>query len=406
VGSAPSTVVDSNGVIDVAWATQAGVAFAQSQNNGVTFSSPSLVIPAPVGAANIQVDAQNDIIIFTSYNATNMLGGNTALLARSTDGGKTFDNVVVKQNIFDSLLLVQPSGVLDFVYTTSADNGEDPDNAVHESSSTDGGNTFVNDQLVWSAGESSNDVLQIRGAVGPQGQVYLTWAEQSDLSCEVFFIASLDGVNFQPVITLTNTDACNNNPMLVIDAAWNLNIAWVNGTFEFVRSTDQGQTFTTASFGPPVQITGLNQEFVVGPNGDIDVVFVAPANGTNQVFFTQSLDHGVTWSAPYNFSLPNPIQNFVGAKAPYVGVSATGKITVAWEDDSNGSFSGDNDTYIRTSTDGVTFGTPMDVSNTTDQIEVNPIVIETTTGMRYMTWYDANGQQSNPVLSVFFYAVQ
>jgi hypothetical protein len=277
---------------------------------------------------------------------------------------------------------------------------------VHESSSTDGGNTFVNDQLVWSAGESSNDVLQIRGAVGPQGQVYLTWAEQSDLSCEVFFIASLDGVNFQPVITLTNTDACNNNPMLVIDAAWNLNIAWVNGTFEFVRSTDQGQTFTTASFGPPVQITGLNQEFVVGPNGDIDVVFVAPANGTNQVFFTQSLDHGVTWSAPYNFSLPNPIQNFVGAKAPYVGVSATGKITVAWEDDSNGSFSGDNDTYIRTSTDGVTFGTPMDVSNTTDQIEVNPIVIETTTGMRYMTWYYANGQQSNPVLSVFFYAVQ
>jgi hypothetical protein len=87
-------------------------------------------------------------------------------------------------------------------------------------------------------------------------------------------------------------------------------------------------------------------------------------------------------------------------------VSATGKIRVAWEDDCNGSFSGDNDTYIRTSTDGVTFGTPMDVSNTTDQIEVNPIVIETTTGMRYMTWYDANGQQSNPVLSVFFYAVQ
>jgi hypothetical protein len=69
-------------------------------------------------------------------------------------------------------------------------------------------------------------------------------------------------------------------------------------------------------------------------------------------------------------------------------------------------FSGDNHIYIRTSADGVTFSGPEDVSNTTDQIEVSPIILETPTGKRYMTWYDMNGQQSNPVLSVFFYAVQ
>jgi hypothetical protein len=180
----------------------------------------------------------------------------------------------------------------------------------------------------------------------------------------------------------------------------------------FTRSTDQGQTFAT-----PVSLPASPGEtenalpFVVRPDGEIDFVFTAvPSSSANpapsQVFFTRSLDHGATWSTPLNLSLPNPVQSFAGARDPHVGVDTSGKVTVAWEDDSNGKFSGDNDIYIRTSTDGVTFSGPMDVSNTTDQIEVNPIILETPTGRRYMTWYDMNGQQSNPVLSVSFYAAQ
>ena len=209
-GSAPSTVVDSNGVVDIAWNTQAGIVFAQSQDNGVTFSSPKLVLPLPAaaGAVSIQVDAQNDIVIFTSYNATGTLGASTAILARSTDGGKTFSNMVAQQNVFNSILLVQPSGILDLAYTNS-ENGTDPDNAVHESRSTDGGKTFVDDQFLWGAPIGSSAVAELRGAVGPQGQVYLTWTEQVDIPCEIHFIASLDGVNFQPVTMLTNTDVCN-----------------------------------------------------------------------------------------------------------------------------------------------------------------------------------------------------
>jgi hypothetical protein len=149
----------------------------------------------------------------------------------------------------------------------------------------------------------------------------------------------------------------------------------------------------------------------VGPNGAIDLVFDAvpgfPANpAPSQVFFTQSHDHGATWSTPVNISLPNPVQNFAGAKVPVVGVDLSGKITIAWEDDTNGKFAGDNDIYLRTSIDGLTFSNPVDVSNTTDQIEINPIILETHNGKRYMTWYDMNGNQSNPALSVFFYGVQ
>jgi hypothetical protein len=417
-GTAPSTVVDSNGVIDIAWDTPAGIVFAQSQDNGVTFSSPKLVpaLPAAAGVSSIQVDGQNDIFILASYNPTGMLGGNTAILARSTDGGKTFSNVVVKQNILQSLLLVQPSGVLDFAY---ANGGVDPGSTVHESRSTDGGNTFVNDQLLWHVGASGFNVMKLTGAIGPQGQVYLTWDESDGFDLAVYFIASLDGVNFLPYQEIggnlvMNTEIFNDNPTLVVDAAGNVNIAWVNADSKayFTRSTDQGQTFAT-----PVSLPASPGEtenalpFVVRADGEIDFVFTAvPSSSANpapsQVFFTRSLDHGATWSTPVNLSLPNPVQSFAGAQDPHVGVDTSGKITVAWEDDSNGKFSGDNDIYIRTSTDGVTFSGPMDVSNTTDQIEVSPIILETPTGKRYMTWYDMNGQQSNPVLSVFFYPVQ
>jgi hypothetical protein len=320
---------------------------------------------------------------------------------------------VVKQNVFRSLLLVQPSGILDFAYTNSDDNGVDPDNAVHESRSTDGGNTFVNDQLLWTVPINSSDVLELKGAVGPQGQVYLTWSEQVDILCKIHFTASLDGVNFLPHFLVTNTDVCNDKPTLVVDAAGNVNLAWVTGDtqIDFTRSTDQGQTFATpvAIIAPTEPQDGL--QFAVRPNGETDFVFNAvPGFPTNpapsQVFFTRSLDHGATWSTPSNLSLPNPVQSFAGARDPGVGVDTSGKITVAWEDDSNGKFSGDNDIYIRTSTDAVTFSGSMDVSNTTDKIEVHPIIVETPSGKRYMTWYDMNGQQSNPVLSVLFYAVQ
>src|SRR5580700_496361 len=36
---------------------------------------------------------------------------------------------------------------------------------------------------------------------------------------------------------------------------------------------------------------------------------------------------------------------------------------------------------------------PIDVSNTSDQIEVNPIILDTPSGKRHVTWYDANGQR-------------
>ncbi len=396
-GSNPYAVVDSNGVIDIAWTASSGVMFAQSKDNGVSFSTPKMVLASPAGAQSIQVDGRNNIFILAGYNPASMLNGNTAVLVRSIDGGKTFNATIVKQNIYGSLLLVQPSGIVDFAYTTS-ENGTDPDDAVRETHSTDGGQTFLNDQLVWAAPHSPDAILQFRGAVGPQGQAYVAWAVQDDLDCFVEAAASQDGVNFKnPPTFLWVPDLCNDNPEIVVDTAGNVNITWDAGNIYFSRSLDQGQTFFAPS---TVSNSGGDdsQKFVVGPNGEIDLVFAG-------VYFTRSLDHGTTWSAPLSLSLSNLPPGFIGAQNPQVGVDANGKITIAWEDDTNGASSGDNDIYVSTSTDGITFSPAKNISNTTGAVTSAPTFLTSPQGVRYVYWYETS-KTNTANTNVFLYTLQ
>jgi hypothetical protein len=398
VGSYPSAAVDSNGVINIAWFTEAGIAFAQSQNQGVTFNTPAVVVLAPAfEPSSIAVDGQGDIFILTGNNPTNTLGEDIAVVAHSTDGGNTFAAVTAQQNTYESLLLVQPSGVVDLAYTTSDDNEEDPDNALHENRSTDGGNTFTNDQTLWTAPVNGSDIQQMQGALGPQGQIYYTWTEQGDLNCEVHFVNSLDGLTFQPSVLLTNNDDCNRDGDLVVDAAGNIDATWATGDTDFARSTDQGQTFTKPTLVPIGDEAG---QLAVGPNGALNSV----VDGQS-LTFTQSLDNGVTWSAPVSLGLSGAPANFMGPQDAQIAVDPSGKVTVAWRDDTNGTFAGDYDVYISTSTDGKNFTPAMNISKATGAFTSAPTVLIAPQGLRYIYWYETSNTNAADV-NVFFYAVQ
>jgi len=404
VGSAPSTAVDSNGVVDIAWITQAGIEFAQSQDNGATFSTPKLALP--LGGLseqmNIQLDAANDLVIFATFNTSALTP--TAFLARSTDGGKTFSNVLVNQNGINPVLLLEPSGALDLAYLDS------DTNLLHESRSTDGGKTFANDQVLWRP-TAPEDSIDIKGVVGAQGQIFLTWVQELTARptiCNIFVVSSLDGEKFSQPLQLDDGIACAVNPTPVVDSAGNFNIAWEANAIFFTRSTDQGQTFAKVTQAA----TGVNvndQHFTVGPNLEIALVYDSSVIGgaINQVFFTQSVDHGASFTPPQNLSLPNPVQNFTGAGDGEVAIDSNGTVIVAFEDDSKGSFSGNFDIYERTSVDGQTFSDATNLSNTTDQSELLSQILFAAKAVHYFVWYDAsNAQNSNPVVSVFFDAVQ
>jgi hypothetical protein len=395
LGQSPVMRLDSNGVIDIAWLTMSGVSFTRSLNNGATFSPVIQVAPTPGYADNfdMQLDAANNIVIFAGYIPAGIPVG---IIARSTDG-KTFTvNSEPSMGNFVQLL-VEPSGAIDIAWLDYLNL------SLHEVRSTDGGASFSKDLTIWTA---VKDAGSLAVAGGPQGQIYIFWDAETGLQCDILFVNSLDGAKtFSAPLQLSTATGCNASPFPLVDAAGNLNVAWLTSgnALSFTRSTDQGQTFSPVS--QPVQngIEVNSQRFAVGPNGEIDMVYGAAAIGDNfDVFFTRSTDHGATFSTPVKLNLPT-VQNFTGGGDASVAVDVSGKISVAWEDDSNGMFSGDADIYLRSSTDGVTFSAATNLSNTTDQSEVSPIVIIGPKLIRYLTWYDnENLLNKTQTISVFF----
>jgi len=74
---------------------------------------------------------------------------------------------------------------------------------------------------------------------------------------------------------------------------------------------------------------------------------------------------------------------------------------VFFEEDSNGTFSGDSDIYEVRTTDGVNFSTPSNLSNSTDQEEVLPLVATDHNGVAFVVWADTANSNRPPKLDAF-----
>jgi hypothetical protein len=398
VGQSPVMRLDSNGVIDIAWITATGISFSRSADGGATFSPTVVAATTPIfpDTMQMQLDAANDVVIFVGYT----IAGSSpkGIVSRSSDGQTFTANPEPSAGFFPQLV-VEPNGAIDVAWLDFLNSN------LHEVRSTDGGATFSKDLTIWT---TPKDAVTLAAAAGPQGQIYIFWSAENVAQCDILVTSSLDGAKtFSAPLQLSAANSgCNANPVPLVDAAGNLNVAWAaNGNAVFFRrSTDQGQTFSTASQPAQNMIQVNSQEFVVGPSGEIDLVFGAAAIGDNfDVFFTRSTDHGATFSMPMKLNLPT-VQNFTGGGDPAVAVDSSGKISVAWDDDSNGMLSGDFDIYLKTSTDGgATFSAAVNLSQTKGQSEVFPQIAINPLGVRYLVWSQTSSSvEPNPTPSVFF----
>lgn len=367
-----------------------------SDDKGVTFSNAVVAATQPdfVDGFQFFLDGQDKLYILSyTYPSTTL----------TTGDGTTFTSNPAPSNGYEPQIGVVPDGTVVDLFWLDALTSD-----LHSRLTIDGGKTFSPDRILWKAG--TNDAININAMAGTQGELYVIWVSEADTICDVYFSVSFDGgLDFsEPLVVSPKDGGCYVAPSLKLDRMGDINVTF-NGNGSsvlFSRSADRGQTFSTPAFAITNGIEVNAQDFSIGPNDEVDLVYDAAAFGDNfDVFFVQSLDHGATFSAPVKLNLPT-IQNFTGGGDPSIGVDSDDKITVAWEDDSNGAFSGDNDIYARSSTDGKTFTDAVDLSNTTDQQEVFPMVTEAIGGL-YLTWFDtANsmGQVSN--LNVFFDSIQ
>jgi hypothetical protein len=393
--------LDANGNIDIAWLQSAnGVFFRRSTDGGATFSNTTVVqVNAEPKYLQMGLDAAGSINLLWWTPAGPFGGFVAAFFSRSIDGGLTFStptNLSPNLGGIQSLspqLVVDPSGNVDIFWFDFVNPG------LFFIRSTEGDANFSAPVKVWSV---VGDGFNLRAASGSKGQVYIFWTREEGAQCDILFSRSIDsGATFSSAANISNAPgACSTNPKPLVDSRGNINVVWLtNGkSVSFSRSTDAGATFSAPkNVAGTVQFFSVSgQQIAVEPNGEIDIVWSAVLSEVT-VLFARSDDNGATFSTPTILSLP-PRPNMTGAGDPAIGVDPCGNISVAWEDDSVGSSSGEFDIFFKRSTDGgTTFSNPVDLSNTPYQAEVFPQIAVDSRGNTYLVW-----ETTHPPLNVFF----
>ena len=299
------------------------------------------------------------------YGEIASIGGNPAIgVARSTDGCQTFaaatNAAPVASGLAGTTLNDKPWVAVDntggpndgdvYVCWTRffRTNPSDPTTGTSEmrfSRSNDNGATFIGEQVIVPAGTSP---FGCSIQVGPSGQIYIAYANRS--AGEIEFIRSLDGgLSFQPTVDVaaasqpgdvTGSNNCgsgNTRPIL-------------NGN---IRMLHAAWLAVDTSGGPN--------------NGNIYAAWMTnPANATDRsdVIVARSINGGQNWIDQQQMGVPaNNLDEF----NPFISVSPTGVVGVAWYDKRNDNPGNTNtDIYTAYSTDGgQTYGANVRVSDVT-----------------------------------------
>jgi hypothetical protein len=371
-GSNPVMAFDLDGGIDVAW-VGSGVFFSRSRDGGATFSTTTVLpLSSPPLSVQIGIDRHNNIVLLWATSPDDTHPGGRAFLSRSSDHGATFSaagEFAPPGNVTSSAIqmAVESTGAIDVFWQDQARAN------LFFARSTDGGANFSAPRSIWT---ETQDLADLHVARGPSDELFAFWTHISDVSqCDVLFSKSLDeGKTFSAAANVSATDgACSASPQPFADPKGGISVAWLkdNQGVWFRRSSDHGATFSPAvNVSADVAFFQTSSQQVSGdPDGEMDVVWTGEL-AQNAVFFAHSKDGGATFSPPRIVSLP-PQPNNTGAGNPVIAEDSCGTISVAWADDSAGTFSGDFDVYLgRSTNDGARFSNPLNVSNTTTDAEV------------------------------------
>jgi len=220
-------------------------------------------------------------------------------------------------------------------------------------------------------------------AVDAAGNIYAVWEDDTVNNSNILFSRSSDGgATFSVPRNLSNSSGWSFGPRLLVDSHGGINVVWVDPTpgnqdIFFTRSTDGGQTFSIPQNLSNDPADSGNPQMAADSSGNISVVWEND-DVTNGVLFTHSTD-GSTFSAPVNLAT-NPTGSF----GPQIAVGADGSINVAWEDDFN--FQSDI-SFSRSTDKGATFSTPKNLSSNSGNSFVAQIAVDPS-GNINVVWMD------------------
>src|SRR5262245_42357662 len=237
-----------------------------------------------------------------------------------------------------------------------------PHSQIFFTMSRDGGNSWDNFPETRNLSNSRGEAFGPSLAVNKNSttRAYVTYHDDSNGPTQAYLIRSKKKAKFRGPVNITPHNGGALSPRVALDSGEGVNIVWGDvrdGAVKvvFVRSTDQGSTFSD-----PVDVSkshgvAIDPEIAVDPSDAINVVWQDSGSGKNVIMFSRSTDRGQT------FSQPKQVSNGTGSAAEAsIAADSRGRLNVAWVDDSTGN----SEAFYSHSTDsGQSFSDAINVSN-------------------------------------------
>jgi hypothetical protein len=237
-----------------------------------------------------------------------------------------------------------------------------PHSQIYFTMSRDYGATWDNLPHTRNVSNSPGEAFGPSLAVFKKGKVrvYVTYHDNSTGTTQAYLVRSKKKTKFRQPENITPHNGGAFSPRISLDSGEGANIVWADsqnggGKVVFVRSTDQGFTFTD-----PIDVsrsTGVafDPEIAVDSNDTINVAWQDDAPGKSVIMYSRSTDAGQTFTEPKQVSTGSG-----NATEAAIATDASGDIIVAWVDETPGHAEA---FYARSTDSGASFSDPVMVSN-------------------------------------------
>lgn len=380
----PALCVDPEGRLTLAWSSQTGelertLWLTRSLDGGVTFEAPVAFRKVPIHRHVRKMDGKeraftsNVLPRLATHQSVVYLGWVEAvqggprvdyLLARSHDGGKTFDQPVTVHSDAASrpgytALAVDGAGVVTCAWLDGRNKSQQPFCSVSSVAGTTAGKPFAAEQLVYAGADKGIcpccDLAATRSA---DGATFVAFRNAKAGYRDIWIARADDGAGFDAAVPVTHDhwrfDGCpHDGPTLALTGD-RLHVAWMDAHAGKRRVYFASSPLTDLTFAPRELASSApgdqgHPKIIAAANGMLHLVWDGslqedapePASETGHhhhgarlqgsgraIVYTRSPDAG------NNFAPPRMIAPRPGAFQiqPALAVSSTGVVFVAWNE--------------------------------------------------------------------------
>lgn len=241
----------------------------------------------------------------------------------------------------------------------------------------------------------SGSAFSPRIALDSSEGLNVVWRDGKESGGKVAYVRSTDqGATFSELSIISGASTKAFDPEIAVDSEDGINVVWQDedsgmNAIMFVRSTDGGTTFSTPKRVSTGEGRASEAQIDADSSGRLNVVWVDESSGSSQAYYSQSTNHGETFSDPINASkMPD-----ANIHKPVV-VVFNNIVYLAYQDgDLFGEDNGDRQVFLATSDDGgLTFGAPRQISKADGQCgrAHSPAMVVDGRGMLHIVWIDAS----------------